>query len=703
MIEMLLTGSMLTMALYTLVLGVVRRDRVLLLLSGFIAAQLMQDLAFQGFLYRHVLVEGGNWVLRGPSLWSAIATALFSAMAMAFAGLQRVPLWRWAYRILIAAACVCALGSVFGDYRASATALIDLLFVCNAVWVVSMLDGWRRRIANAPLFLLAFAGNSVPLLVRLLVIHGVLPDLGLSASGIAWSTNLSMLLMISMLVVSRSRQLLRQQREAQQALLDVRSRERERLERAVDERTRDLQAALIAADEASSAKSDFLARVSHDLRSPLTSIIGFADLVQAAGREDAERGRIIRRSASHMLAMVNDLIDYAGGADPDALRPAPVYVHALLESIAQEGASLAAKRGNHFSLEMRGPLPPIMMLDDKRLRQVLGNLIDNAAKFTRAGSIVLSVECGEALPGGIVTVTFAVADTGQGIAAADHERIFEPFARLDAARLQPGIGLGLPIVRQWVERMGGTLAIESTPAVGTRVSIALALCPVAENDISRHFVADATGVLPAIDGGGRRIWIAEDTAEIRDFLTDELASLGFEVESEGDGRAMIERIASGGAPGPDLIMTDHMMPDADGIAVLAAARCHLPGVPVMVLSAVPQAMGAGGAREGERAMRGYDASLLKPVNLAELRNTLARLLTLARIPEGALAGEALVSPAAAELAGARRLIDLGAISDLIDWAEALGARVPACRAFTQQAGVLARMGDLEALRALCRG
>ncbi|CAN7471220.1 hybrid sensor histidine kinase/response regulator [Caballeronia sp. LjRoot34] len=699
MIEMLLAGSMLTVTLYTLILGAIRRDRVFLLLGCAVVAEVFYSLAFHGFLYRYVLTGGGEWVLRSPTLFSSVAAASFSAMAVAFMGLERVSYWRWIYRALIGALIAATLWTAVGDYRASANVAIDLVILCNVVWAASALDGWRRGFANARLFLLSFAPDCVTLFLRIAVILGAFPQRWVAGTEMAWD-NLSVLLMMVLIIAGRTTQSHRAQRQAQQDLLDAREREQERLEQAVNERTHELQDARIAADEANGAKTDFLARVSHDLRTPLTSIIGFADLVQAAGREDAERGRIIRRSANHMLTMVNDLIDYAGGSNPDALRPEPVYLHGLLDSIAQEGASLADKRGNRFVLDIRGELPPILELDNKRILQVLGNLIDNATKFTQNGTITLSVDCQAGTPNAPVTLLFVVADTGCGIAPEDKERIFEPFLRLDAARHVPGIGLGLAIVRQWILRMGGALEVDSVLGVGTTVRVSLTARPVDEAEITRHYVSDAIGVLPLIDGSGLRIWIAEDTAEIRQFLTDELSSLGFIVEALSDGRAIIERIIESDGPPPDLILTDHMMPGADGTAVLAATRRCLPTVPVVAVSATPQAVRA---RRDEGGL-GYDACLLKPVNLAELRNTLARLLQLTRAPsvDDTLNDEPLIRPSTQTLAETKLLIELGAISDIIDWAEKLATDDPQCEVFALKVRHLARLGDLAELQSLCR-
>lgn len=698
MVAMLLAGSMLSIALYAMVLGVARRDTVFVLLALITVTQVAQDMAFQGFLYRYLLTQGGEFVVRAPSFFSTLTAGFFSAMLMIFAGLRRIAIWRWTYRAMIACMAVMALWVAFGDHRAAALTHLRLLTAFNAIWVVSLIDGWRRGNANARLSLLSFSPGCAVLFWRLAIIYGVLPEDWLANTAMAWSTNVSVLLMLTIIVAGRSRELVREQRAAQHEVLQTRREEQVRLANAVDMRTRELQAALIAADEANSAKSDFLARISHDLRTPLTSIIGFADLVQAGGREDADRGRIIRRSAHHMLAMVNDLIEYAGGGAADALHVAPVYTHAFVDAMAHEGMSLARKHDNTFVLDVRAPLPPLLEFDAKRVRQVLGNLLDNAAKYTSNGTITLSLHAtADASRADLVHVRFAVEDSGCGIASDDLPRVFEPFARLDRARRVPGVGLGLAIVQQWVERMDGTISIDSAPDEGTRVAFTLALRIARETDLVSYSFPGMPHALPALDGSGYRIWLAEDSPDIRQFLHDELASLGFAVRTFGDGVALIAALGDPKASAPDLVLTDHMMPNADGLAVARATRRRWPGVPVLAVSASPQAVEASG----------YDACLLKPIELADLRNTLARLLDLQR-DESPSASNAdapgelpRILPSREHLTQARQLIAMGAITDLMDWARELSDQAPQFDAFARHVHQLAQRGDLAGLAALC--
>lgn len=698
----LLIGALLMVAFYTGVLGVAQRDQVFVFLAAAIIIEILYSLSFQGLLYRYVLTGGGEMVLRAPSVLGTLAATVFGFTVMRFADLHRVRLWRWVYGVLIALGLAGSVWAALGEYRASAQAVVGLVLLWGLVWPVSMADGWRRGHANARIFLLSFAVYCALLFLRLAFINGLLPGRWEGGPEVAWDL-LSVSLMLAVLVHGRTRQHRQEKLAVERELTLAREREHQRLDLAVRERTQALQEALIHADEAGRVRQDFLARISHDLRTPLTSIIGFADLIQAGGRDDAPRGAIIRRSADHMLGMVNDLIDYAAGAGGQALRVSPEYVHALLDAVAKESAPIAARHNNQFVFRVADSVPAVLEMDGKRVRQVLSNLIDNAAKFTRGGVLTLTADYtapdADDTSGASGRLALSVRDTGCGIAPEDRQRIFEPFQRLASAENQPGVGLGLPIVQQWVQRMKGAIRIESEVGQGTRVSVTLPVRKMDESRISHHYIAAAPHVLPALDGSGKRLWLAEDTPEIREFLVEELASMGFQVDSEADGQGMVARIGAEDARRPDLILTDHRMEGVDGPAVLAAARARWPDLPVIAVSATPHDTQAWGGA-------GYDASLLKPISLVELRHVLSRLLHLP-IKHAGNDVEAVTQPTPrlsdADLAQVRLLLDSGAISDLIDWALALRVRDAALKDFSEQLRRMARQGDIAAIRKLCEG
>jgi signal transduction histidine kinase/FixJ family two-component response regulator len=706
MLNMLSLGVMLMIALLSVALAAVWRDRVFALLAASIALEVVYVFSYEGYIYEMLLRQGGDLVVRLPSVVGSLVAAFFSATVVAFVGLRRAPLWKWIYRVLIAAILAGSIWTLLGDYRVSTAVSINAVFLCNLAWLLSMADGWRRGLPNAKLMLLAFAPDGVTLCLRLLALLGLLPPRWSAGPSQLWDS-VSMTLLMLFVVAGRSRQVYREQRQAQRELMDSRVRERDRLEHAVQARTAELQQAMIAADEANRAKGDFLARISHDLRTPLTSIIGFADLVRAGGREHSDRGHIIRRNADHMLGLVNDLIDYAGGHNVHAVHSEPVYIYAMIDAVGQNAVGLAGRNRNAFSVDIQNDLPPVLELDGKRVQQILGNLIDNAAKFTSDGFIGLTIGCLPAQadhgpPGGgqhhgHYRLILSVSDTGCGIAPQDQATIFEPFSRLGSHAHHPGVGLGLAIVKQWTERMSGSIHVTSALGAGTTVTVQIPVRTASEADMGFTHFPEPLYTLPVIDGRSLCILVAEDTAEIRQLIEDDLSSQGFEVVTAHDGEEAIGRLANNTARVPDLVITDLLMPHANGDAVLVAARRYHPGVPVVALSATPRLAGHTGAMPEN--VDDYDARLLKPVSLVELRHTVAHLLGLAEEHE-AEEETAISRPRDEALDEARQFVELGAISDLIDWTDRLAGDEPEYASFAAAAGRLARLGELSQLKTL---
>ena len=174
-----------------------------------------------------------------------------------------------------------------------------------------------------------------------------------------------------------------------------------------------LRDAVLRANAADRAKTDFLARASHDLRAPLTSIIGYAQLLQGCGGTAGQHGQIIRHSADHMLTLINDLVEYASGSLRDEIDASPQRLPEFIEGVAHEATMLARRNHNRFVLQRRDGLPGVVWMDARRVQQIVGNLIENAAKFTRQGSIELTVgHSTDGAPAGGVMLQIEVRDTG---------------------------------------------------------------------------------------------------------------------------------------------------------------------------------------------------------------------------------------------------------------------------------------------------
>ena len=695
------------------------RDRNLALVAAWMLLSYLLEISYAGLMAEFLVPAR----LVAPVMLLLFLGALINSasafVVMNFFGLNTHRFWyRWNWVLFVVALLLtlAVLGTRSNEMR-QAMSLLNLLMVLSNLTMLmwARVRGYPLRQLMVAVMAVNFSLAVVRLVVRQFYVP---PDIfQLLAGSVVTIKGCLVLLVIALVVMQRQRL----QQAVRLRLQTVERQQREDLQAAVDQRTSELRQALIAANEASHAKTDFLARVSHDLRSPLTSIMGYAQLLQRVGGMASQYARTIGRSANHMLVLVNDLIEYARGVNSERPEPMPVYINGWLDGIAREALVLVERHGNRFVLRLDQPLPPVLVTDAKRLRQMLINLLDNAAKFTTDGRVELRVSV-ERLPpvaGAAETLelVLAVRDTGMGIAPADQAKLFEPFYRTSSAAGVPGVGLGLSIVQMWAERMGGSVALDSAPGQGATFTLRLPMVLGHEAQMPPALWQDDSAYLPVLDGGGRRIWVVEDSADIRDMLAEELRSTGFVVETAADGTDFLQQMQRPNATPPALVLTDYLMPGADGRAVLHGVRRHWPGVPVVLVSATPylttDQLDAG--RE-----QGFDASLMKPVNLADLRLTLARLLGLhgsddhpvtsavqvdreaEREPVRGSESEPLRQPPAAELEQAMLWVEMGALTDLTEWADDLAQRYPECAGFVQQLRSLLVHANFDGIRALCR-
>ncbi|HYP17939.1 MAG TPA: ATP-binding protein, partial [Opitutus sp.] len=345
------------------------------------------------------------------------------------------------------------------------------------------------------------------------------------------------------------------------------TREQARLEKLVAQRT-------AALDAANQAKSMFLANMSHELRTPLNGIIGYSQVLMKSadiGPRDRERLRIVQTSGEHLLRMINEVLDFSKiEAGKLELRPAPFHLSPLLRDVASAFEGRAAQKQLRFELVVAPDLPSTVVGDAQKLRQILDNLLGNAVKFTARGSVELRVSSAAPSaqkPAEARRVHFLVEDTGVGISDQDQAALFEPFHQpVDGRPPEPGTGLGLAIARRLVELMGGTLAVESAPGVGSTFSFSV---PFEEIPAEPSPSAPPLRMPVGYHGARRRLLVVDDVAVNRSVLAELLTPLGFEVADAASGDEALRQIPT---VRPDVVFLDLRMPGMDGFELARRLR-----------------------------------------------------------------------------------------------------------------------------------
>ena len=365
----------------------------------------------------------------------------------------------------------------------------------------------------------------------------------------------------------------------------------ERLENQVELRTQQLREAL-------QARSGLLARISHDLRAPLSNIINYAREIKIQPINDQPQQ--IERQARQQLEMLDDLLEFSRGElHQIELSLQPGYLFGFLHEIEEEGRHLAVRQHNQLQCILAENLPVLIHADFRQLRRVLINLLNNAAKFTHNGLIQLNVQCTEQ-HGKAFTLQFEVADNGVGIPLDFRKNLTAPFQRASNSAAIEGFGLGLSIVTELLEQMGATLQVTDNTSSGSVFSFELTLEGASEDEIDQVFLESYAA---SVEGKERRIVLVDDIELTRVFLGDLLEGYGFNVALAGSAQEALACLAA--AP-TDILITDQMMPDMDGWALLHQTRQRWPQLPVLLYSASPARPSAG------HEQLAFDAALLKP-------------------------------------------------------------------------------------------
>jgi len=508
-----------------------------------------------------------------------------------------------------------------------------------------------------------------------------------------------------LVLAHKSRQVAQEESNRQTHLLMQEIESHRQTDQALQAATAAAERAKQQAEQANQAKSRYISAISHELRTPLNSILGYAQLMGEDAAIPAHRKQavhVIKRGGEHLLSLIEGTLDMAHiEAGKLTLNVKPMQFANGLHEIASLFELQASGKGLAFRFEVQGSLPEWVRADEKRVRQIIINLLGNAIKFTQQGSVRFVVRHAREM------AQIEVHDTGPGMAPHELDHIFDPFARASsAASATTGSGLGLTIAKMLTDLMGGELSVSSELGQGSVFTVRLFLPELRQEPSADAMAPPPARVRRAYSGARRTVLVVDNEEADRELLVSLLEPLGFVLRTAASGHDALDLLATGFAP--DVVLLDLAMPGIDGWETLRRIRAldgRQPQVAIVSANAFERGV------ENPLGIAPEDF-IVKPLRHSELLDWLERRLQLQwvdapPVPQAETASAVSVSvlpvstvavSSRTDLLKLQELVRLGYYRGIVNQLDAMVAAQPATQALVHTLMELARQFQFETMQ-----